>query len=65
MLGHKRTENTMKYIDLTNFKDDEFEVATATTAEEAKKALSAGFKYSNEISGVQLFTRPKRFSAYV
>jgi hypothetical protein len=61
LLGHKRVENTMKYIGLTNFKDDEFEVATATDVDEAKKVLSAGFDYVTEKNGIMLFRRPKRF----
>jgi hypothetical protein len=62
LLGHKRVENTMKYIGMIHFKDDEFEVATATTVEEAKQVLSAGFDYVTEKSGIMLFRRPKRFS---
>ncbi len=62
LLGHKRIENTMKYIGLVKFKDDEFEVTTATTVEEAKQALSAGFDYVTERRGIMLFRRPKRFS---
>ena len=51
----------MKYICMIHFEDNEFEVATATTAEEAKQILSAGFDYVTEKSGVMLFRRPKRF----
>ena len=61
LLGHKKIENTMKYTQLINFKDDEFEVATATTVEEAKKILSAGFSYITEKNGIMLFRKPKRF----
>jgi integrase len=64
-LRHKRVENTMKYINMVDIKDDEFEVATATTVDEAKKILAAGFTYSTEMNGIKLFSRPKRFSAYV
>ena len=64
LLGHKRIENSMKYIGMINFKDDEFEVTTATTVEDAKKILSAGFDYVTEKSGIMLFRRPKRFSKY-
>jgi hypothetical protein len=53
----------MKYIGMIHFKDDEFEVTTATTVEEAKQVLSAGFDYVTEKSGIMLFRRPKRFSA--
>lgn len=64
LLGHKRIENTMKYIGMVHFKGDEFEVASATTVEEAKQILSAGFDYITEKSGIMLFRRPKRFSKY-
>jgi len=65
LLGHKRIENTMKYIGMIHFKDDEFEVTTATTVEEAKQILSAGFDYVTEKNGIMLFRRPKRFSNVV
>jgi integrase len=64
LLGHKRIENTMKYIGMIHFKDDEFEVTTATTVEEAKKVLEAGFDYITEKAGIMLLRRPKRFSKY-
>jgi hypothetical protein len=64
LLCHKRVENTMKYIGMIDFKADEFEVATATTVEEAKKVLSSGFDYVTEKNGIMLFRRPKRFSKY-
>ena len=55
----------MKYIGMLNFKDDEYEVTTATNIEEAKAILSAGFEYVTEKAGIMLFRRPKRFSKYV
>ena len=61
LLGHKRIENTMKYISMIHFKDDQFEVTTATNIEEAKKVLSAGFEYVTQKYGIMLFRRPKRF----
>ena len=42
-------------------KDDEFEVTAATTVDEAKKILSAGFDYVTEKNGIMLFRKPKRF----
>jgi len=63
LLGHKRIQNTMKYIHMITFKDDEFEVATATTVEEAKSVLTVGFDYVAEKDGIMLFRRPKRFNA--
>ena len=44
--------NTMKYTQLVNFEDDEFEVATATTIEEAKQFLAVGFDYVTEKNGI-------------
>jgi integrase len=61
MLGHKRITNTLKYTQLIQFKDDEFEVATATNVDETKKALEAGFDYVCEKDGILLFRKPKRY----
>jgi integrase len=61
LLGHKKIENTMKYTQLIQFKDSEFEVATATTIEEAKPIIAAGFEYVTEKKGIMLFRKPKRF----
>ena len=58
-------ENTMKYIGMIDFKDDKFEVTTANTIEEAKKAISIGFEYVTEKNGIMLFRRPNRFSQYL
>jgi len=63
LLGHKKIENTMKYTQLIQFKDDEYDVATATTVEEAKTLLAAGFEQQPQaINGVYLFRKPKRFN---
>ena len=64
-LGHKKVENTMKYIGMIHFEDDEFEVVTATTVEEAENLGKAGFQKYYEFSGVHLYRRRKRFSKYV
>jgi integrase len=61
LLGHKKIENTMKYTQLIQFKDSEYEVTSATTIEEAKTVLSAGFEYVTEKDGTMLFRKPKRF----
>jgi integrase len=64
LLGHKKIENTMKYTQLIQFKDDEYDVATATTVEEAKSLLAAGFEQQPQaINGVFLFRKPKRFNS--
>jgi len=46
---------------LVHFKDDEFDVATAATVEEAKELLAGGFDYIAEKDGIMLFRKPKRF----
>jgi len=63
LLRHKNVNNTMKYIGMIHFKDDEFEVTTATTVDEAKTILAAGFDYITEKNGIMLFRRPKRFKS--
>jgi hypothetical protein len=64
LLGHKKIENSMKYIGMLEFKDNDFEVTTATTVDEAKEILTAGFDYVMEKNGIMLFRRPKRFAKY-
>jgi len=68
LLGHKRIENTMKYIGMVSIKEHEFEVATATTDEEIRKLGIAGFqKYDERKLGemcISYCRRPKRFAAY-
>jgi hypothetical protein len=61
-LGHKSILSTMKYIRMIHFEENEFEVATATTMEEAKQILSAGFDYVTEKCGIMLSRRPQRLS---
>jgi hypothetical protein len=50
---------------LGNFKDDEYDVDTATTVEEAKKLGSSGFEYFTTMNGIQIFRKPKAFQTYV
>jgi hypothetical protein len=61
LLGYKQIQKTMKYTQLIQFKDDEHEVTSATTIEEAKRALQVGFEYVTEKNGIMLFRKPKRF----
>jgi integrase len=60
-LGHKKIENTMKYTQLIQFKDDDFEVASASTVEEAKELGKAGWEKYDEMGGFHLYRKPKRF----
>jgi integrase len=67
-LGHKKVDNTMKYIARINWKlNEEFEVATATTDEEIKNLGAAGYQKYDErtIAGtyISYYRRPKRFGS--
>ena len=53
----------MKYTQLTQFKDDEYDVATTTTIEQVKTIVAAGYDYVTEKQGIMLFKRPKRFGS--
>jgi integrase len=61
ILRHKRIENTMKYIHTIEFKDEDYEIATATTEEEIKQLGKAGFIKFDEMSGIHFYRKPKRF----
>jgi integrase len=62
MLRHKSVQNTMKYIHTLEFKDEDFEIATATTEEEIKQLGQAGFIKYDEMKGIHFYRKPKRFS---
>jgi len=68
LLGHKRIENSMKYIGMIQFKEKDFETTSATTVEDILKLGQAGWtEYSViRIDGkeVHCFKKPKRFSNY-
>jgi len=51
----------MKYIHMIKFKDEDYEVATATTVEEIKQLASAGFEKFDEMNSIHIFRRPKKF----
>ena len=64
LLGHKSIKNTMKYIHMIHFKDDEFETATATTVQESEELAAVGFEKFDEFKGIHIYRRPKRFMRY-
>jgi len=61
LLGHKNINSTMKYTQLVDFKDSDYDVTAATTVEEAKKLGEAGFEKYDEFNGIHLYRKPKRF----
>jgi len=44
----------MKYIHTLEFRDEDFEIATATTEEEAKELRQTGFVKHGEMKGIHL-----------
>jgi integrase len=58
-LGHKKLETTLIYTQLTNFPNDEYYSATATTIDEAKQLIEQGFEYVTEFNGVKMFRKRK------
>ena len=63
VLGHKRIENTMIYINLENAifqtTNEEFHVKVAKTPEEVKGLLETGFEYICEKGGLMFFRKRK------
>jgi integrase len=62
-LRHRSVLSTMKYIGLLQFKDEDYEVATATTVDEIKQLAQAGFQKFDELNGIHVFRKPEKFSA--
>ena len=61
MLRHKTVTSSMKYIHAITFKDEDYEIATATTVEEIKQLGQAGFVKYDEHSGIHFYRKPKKF----
>lgn len=60
MLGHRSIQNTLIYTQLVNFESDENYSATATTVEEARKLVEAGFTFVCDMEWVKLFGKRKQ-----
>jgi len=59
-LGHKNIQNTMVYINLVNFsEDDSFTVKVGSTLEECTNLLEAGFEFVTDFEGQKLFRKRK------
>ena len=58
-LGHRNLKNTMRYVQLMDFEDEEFTSAVAGTLQEACQLVEAGFEYVTEMDGVKIFRRRK------
>ncbi|MGQ9642068.1 MAG: tyrosine-type recombinase/integrase [Candidatus Bathycorpusculaceae bacterium] len=60
ILGHKSIQNTLIYIHLVDFKEDEYIAKVAKTENEVCKLIEAGFEYvCTATDGVMLFRKRK------
>ena len=68
MLGPKSINNSMKYIGMINFKNDDFEETVATTPEEVRNLGKTGWnqyaKMTINRNKMLVFRKPKRFSSH-
>ena len=53
----------MKYMNLIDFQENEYNIATAETLEEAKKLLKQGYDYVTDMNGEKIFRKPKLFDS--
>jgi integrase len=59
MMGHKNIKNTLRYIHLVGFKDDEWICKVAKTIEESTNLIESGFEYVTEMDDMKLFRKRK------
>jgi len=62
VLGHKSILTTQRYVELYteiygDLQPEDYVCETASTVEEAKKLIEAGFEYVSEMDGVQLYRK--------
>jgi len=59
-LGHRDLRSTLRYTQLLDFRKEEYIVKAASSSEEAKALIEAGFEYvCTTPEGVMLFRKPK------
>jgi hypothetical protein len=60
LLGHRSILNTMRYVRLVNFpNEDEWTCKVAKTVDEAKTLVESGFDYVTDMEGHKLFRKRK------
>jgi integrase len=59
LLGHRSISNTLRYVRLINFPEDEFVSKVAKTVKEAQELIEAGFDYVCDVEGYKLFRKRK------
>jgi integrase len=59
ILGHRSISNTLRYVRLISFSDDEFVSKVAKTVKEAQELVEAGFDYVCDVEGYKVFRKRK------
>jgi len=59
LLGHKSIKNTLIYTQLVEFEEntDQYISKVATTVDEARELIEAGFEYVCDMDGVKIFRK--------
>ena len=58
-MGHRRLKNTLIYIDLMDFQEDQYIAKVASNVKETCELIEAGYEYVSEMDGVKLFRKRK------
>jgi integrase len=59
ILGHRSIMNTMRYVRLVDFHEDEFTNKVAKTVKEAQELVESGFDYVCDVEGYKVFRKRK------
>jgi len=59
LLGHKDLRTTLRYTQLLDLPNDEYQCKTASNIKEATNLIENGFEYITEIDGIKLFKKRK------
>jgi integrase len=60
LLGHKSIQNTMRYVHLVSFQNDDYVCKTAMNTNEAKELIESGFEYvATSQDNIMLFRKRK------
>lgn len=59
LLGHRSIQNTLRYTQLIEFKDEEFTAKVAATEKDVCTLIEAGFEYVCDYNGNKIFRKRK------
>jgi hypothetical protein len=59
LLGHRSIQNTLRYTQLIEFKDEEYTAKVAASEKEVCMLVEAGFEYVCDYNGNKIFRKRK------